>query len=377
MKRFSLILLTILMVAACKMEVEYCNVQHPHRGQVKFSFNWASEYTHRPKYMDVLAERVVNHTNPSYLFETTTFASGNDSTRILETPDSIDSLQYVNPADKNHHILHLRAGEYNFLAYNGHREGISMNGDTITEAVTNELDSLGPEYAGWRDRNPYSGYMVTADTMHLFSAKGHLDIPLDVVSDALYPLYIVPLTPQPLTQVVNINFTMKPKESGIVVEDITCCMSGVCNSMRISTREVFYRNQTYKVLYKPRFSQDPKYASSYSVQGKIRVPGILPSPSYTSITGPGVLQVNIHIRYTDSNNKVHHRILEGSINLRKTIETTPSLHLDEETGYAKQTKSEITLNIDNIMGLTYDKIESEADVNIDKWIDHTSIGIDF
>lgn len=373
MKRLSLILLTCLLAAACRMDVEYCNTPHPHRGHVKFNFNWSSQFTQHPQYMDVKAQRVVMHNY--YLFETTTLATGNDSTRVIESPDlDVDTLQLVNPADSGHHVLHLRAGEYEFLAYNGHREGFNMIGDTISEPITNDLGIVGPDYVGWRDRNPYSDYLVTADTLHLFSATGHVNIPLDITGD---PLYTINFTPRALTQVVNINFTMKPKESGIVVDSIICCMSGVCRSMLISTGEVFFREKTYKVLYKPTFSQDPKYMETFAVKGNIRVPGIVPSKSSGSSTGPGVLQVNIHIHFTDSKNVVHHRILEGSINLYNTLSQTPSLKMSEGGEMAIQTAPTITLNIDNIMQLTRNKIESEPDVNIDKWVDHTPIGVDF
>ena len=383
MKRIALILLVTMSLAACKMDVEYCTAPHPHRGHVKFNFNWPTNITERPKHMDVMAVRVVRDIR--YGFETTALATGNDSTRIIYSPDPEDTLSLVNPADSSHHVLHLRAGEYNMLAYNSAAEGFGFVPDStmmtsydladaiISEPVTNTLDSLDQSFWSWRDRNPYSGYLMADDNMHIFSAMAKLDIPLDVAGD---PLYTVTLTPRPLTQVVNIHFAMKPKESGIVVDDITCAISGVCRSMRLSTGEVIFRERTYKVLYKPTFSQESKYMGTYDVKGFVRVPGIVPNSTNSTSTGPGILQVNIHIHYTDNKGEVHYRTLEAGINLKNTLAATPSLKMRDDGNSAVQTAPEITLRIDDIMQLTHKNIESVPDVNIDKWVDHTPIGVD-
>lgn len=373
MKQLALIFLSIFFVTACKMDVDYCPIphSHSHKARVQFRFRWAEKYVQRPQYMDVDAERVVMHNY--YQFETTTLSAGNDSTCIRISPDPEDTLELVNPADSSHHILHLRAGEYKFLAYNGRREGVRVSGDTICESVTEDLNTFGSKYAGWRDRNPYSGYLFTADTLHLFRATATLNIPLDVSDD---PLYYVTLRPQSITQVVNINFSMKPKESGIVVEDVTCCMSGACYAVSLTTGAVYYQDKTYKVLYKPSFSTTSEHENVFHVKGSIRVPGLVSNRSASAHTGPGVLQVNIRIRYTDGQGNIQRRILEGSINLQQTLHKTPSLRADED-GRAMQTASEITLNIDDIMQLTHDKIESISGIDIDKWVDHTPIGVDF
>lgn len=374
MKQLALIYLSIFFVVACKMDVEYCEIphSHSHKARVQFCFDWAEKYIQRPQYMDVKAERVVMHN--FYKFETTTFPTGNDSTLIKDSPDPEDMLEFVNPADSFHHVLHLRAGEYNFLAYNGEREDVRISGDTISESITDDLNTFGDVYAGWRDRNPYSGYLVTADTLHLFRATANLNIPLDISDDRLF---YVTLRPQSITQVVNINFSMIPKESGIVVEDVTCCMSGACRAMLLSTAAVCYQDTTYKVLYKPTFSSTSEYRDTLSVKGRIRVPGIVSNRSASAHTGPGVLQVNIRICYTDGQGTIQRRILEGSINLQQTLHKTPSLCIDEDGRYAVQTSPVITLDIEDIMQLTHEKIESVPGINIDKWVDHTPIGVDF
>lgn len=370
MKQLTFILIAILFISACKMDVEYCDKSHPHKGRVQFCFNWAAQYAIHPQYMDVKAQRVVMHNN--YMFETTTFATGNDSTRIIETPDSTDSLIYVKSTDPTHHVLHLRAGEYTFLAYNGKREGFNMSGDTISEPITDDLATVGSEFIDFNDDDPHSQYLITANSKHLFSATANLNIPLDVSGD---PIYTVTFTPRPLTQDVNINFNIKPKESGIVVDKITCCISGVCRTMLISTREVFY-DRTYKVLYEPTFSQDSKYMADFGVKGSIRVPGIVPNSSPGATTGPGILQVKVYIHFNDGN-KIRYKTLTGVVNLYNLLAEAPSLAKSEQSNLAKQTKSEITLNIGSIMVITRSRIENDPDINIDKWVDKTNIGVDF
>lgn len=381
MKHTSLILLTLFLLAACKMDVEYCPAPHPHRGHLDPVFNWSSSYVAHPDSMNIVAQRVVNEV--TYLFTTSTKASGNQG-YIRQSPTFDEDTTYHIAAGSPNHVLHLRAGEYKLLAYNSESAGAKFVFDdsyfsthdlmeaVISDSICDAPEKVGAQYKGWLDRNHYSDYLYNADDMHIFSAMSSVIIPLDVKGD---PVYKCTFTPRPLTQLIKINFTMKPKESGIVVDDITCCMSGACRSIRLSTGEV-HTDKTYKVLYKPTFDKGTNYTASYAVQGSIRVPGLMPNPSDEASSGPGILQVNVHIHYPDKKNVVHYRVLQARINLFNTLKTTPSLKFDEQ-GVAKQTKAEITLNIDNIMGLTYDKIESIPDVGIDQWIDETPIGIDF
>lgn len=368
----ALCMLLLLMVTACDVNVELCEDVHPHQGVVDVTFDWSKrpEHTNAPEFMFLMSHRPLNSLR--YTYRVTTNPTDNIG-ELMKGPD-------VQIGDQ----ITMHGGDYNLFCFSAPEALFEDYEDLFGGNTTYNFDSIWvhmrpldhqplPDYYHWTDHNAYSSYLVGMDEFPVFSATTKISIPqLANVNKTNVKAH---LTPTSASQQVTIIYHCRPKEAGIRVDSIMSELSGIPNNMQISTRRMEV-DKTYKVLFRPTFTQTGFEASSdLRVEGHVFVPGVVRNNSAGTILGPGVLQTAIHITYTDAEGNEFRRVLQASINLYHALTKTPSIEYNTK-GQVVQARSSLTIEIDNVLGLTRDHIEVSGGIGEDQWHDNTIIEVE-
>ncbi len=355
-------------LVSCNPNVELCDVlgwengvlTHSHRAMVRYSFEWDGTQLHRPQRASVAWIRPIKRLK---------------GFRIL-------------PTDVVTKDTTFNGGEYEFTAYT-HVGNVSVfdgtafqnswtmdaaDMDVRYETTTDLNDSrYGGAYAGIRDRNPYSSYLLGADSASIYSASNRIEIPLQTnLADTIRgTFYDCKFRMQPVTQAITVQFAMD--EEGVVVDSVKCIMSGAGRSVHLASRVVNI-DVTYKVPFCPVSLR--RSGTRTDVQHTFHAPGLVRNQKPGAITGPGIMQVDVFAHYTDDEGVVHRPVLTAIINLYNALARTPSLVYNEQ-GEPRQSSRAITLTIGNAMKVTRTRIENSMDGGLDSWIDDSEIHIDY
>lgn len=359
--------LTAILVS-CNPDVELCDVlgwengvlTHSHRAMVRYSFEWESGQVHKPDRASVVWIRPIKRLK---------------GFRVLPTGVVTKDTTF-------------NGGEYEFTAYT-HVGDVDvfdgaafMNSWTMEAAdmevhyeTTNDLNDgrYRGAYAGIRDRNPYSSYLLGADSASIFTATNRVEIPLQTnLADTIRgTFYDCKFRMQPVTQAITVDFSMD--EVGVVIDSVKCIMSGAGRSVHLVSRVVNI-GTTYKVPFCPE--SFTRSGTRMNVRHTFHAPGLVRNQQSGAVTGPGILQVDVFAHYKDEDEVVHRPVLTAIINLYNILARTPSL-VYNELGEPRQSGRAITLTIGNAMKVTRTRIENSMDGGLDGWIDDSEIHIDY
>lgn len=365
--RFLLFFLTAILVS-CNPDVELCDVlgwengvlTHSHRAMVRYSFEWESNQLYKPENANVMWVRPVKRLK---------------GFRVLAT-DAVTKDTTFN------------GGEYEFTAYthigdvSAFESSAFLNSWTMESAdmevryeITDDLGDgqFGGAYAGIRDRNPYSSYLLGADSASIFAATNRIEIPLQTnLADTIRgTFYDCKFRMHPVTQSITVEFSMD--EDGVVIDSVKCLMSGAGRSVHLVS-QVVNIDATYKVPFCPESCT--RNGTRLNVRHTFHAPGLVRNQKSSAVTGPGIMQVDVFAHYTDDDGFVHKPVLTAIINMYNILARTPSL-VYNELGEPRQSERSITLAIGNAMKVTRTRIENSMDGGLDGWIDDSEIHIDY
>lgn len=370
------VVLPVLIMAAlvsCSPDVEYCDVigwelnengepvlTHSHRAMVRYSFQWDAGQSDIPDEVGMVWIRPVKR-QKAY--------------RSLRTDVVTSDTTFV-------------GGDYDFTAYTHLGDLSAFEGDDFIRDWTMETADMEVRYqtttdlydakyhgayAGIRDRNPYSSYLLGADTSSIFTASCHLSIPLQAnLADTIRGTYYdCKFRMHPVTQAVTVVFDMD--EVDVRIDSVKCIMSGAGRSVHLSS-QVVNIDTTYKVPFCPESLV--RSGTRLNARHTFHAPGLVRNIRSGAITGPGIMQVDVFAHYVDDEGRVHQPVLTAIINLYNILAATPSLVYNDK-GEPRQSRREITLAIGNAMKVTRTRIENSLDGGLDTWIDDSDIHIDY
>lgn len=370
--------IVMLLLQSCSIDSPLCRDEHPHQALLDVRYVWPAQTAGelRPDSMYLLASRAVYQ--QKYAYKTTALPSGNTG-RLLLGPDE------ARTTDTGLDSLLLHCGEYNIVTFNGDQEQLENNEsfkkfkenpdypiDDIWlgyEPLKDLSDYRDPVFREWNDHNSYSLYLDGMHSLPIFCGVAKVTIPN--TANAKRTKVVCEVVQKQVSQKFSVKFTCEPKEKGIVVDSCICEISGVVDSMQLSTRRLLV-DRTYKALF--RAEPDYKGAdakSRISVEGSVNVPGVVRNSSPGTVIGPGVLQVALYVHY-DIDGKTFKRILQASINLYKHLTDNPSVYKNE-LGHVLQKTPELKLEISNILHLYYDKIVPGDEFGAEVWHPYETI----
>lgn len=378
------------LISACSPDVELCDGNHPHRSYINFNFDWTKATTEqRPDSMIVVALRPVNFMKYGFLVGTELNAqSGRTEGQLLFPLSEQNVLEgavntnsgaaTTNLAEK--HDIWLRNGNYELVAYNGASDVFVDNSNILSDDEYATLNNLTLSYKShklqdghpafvnyslWSDRNPYSGY-VLGEVEPIYYAKSKLEVP---VSETSSHLVTAKFTPQNISQNVQITFTLNKLEEGIKVDSIEAELSGVAQTMKLSDATLT-AEQTYKVLFKPTLNEPDEFAATapMTIKGEINVTGVVGSESATSISGAGIMLVNVYAKVQEADGTLKRRLFKAGVNLYNILKSKPSVRFDSVTETYRQTTKNLRLTVQNPLQITSTEVMEDVNAKGDVWM---------
>lgn len=374
MKRNSvalILLVAALFISSCNEFVELCHTDHPHRAYVDFQYDWDKSYTRIPDSMHVLAYRRINDLR--YLMNTTT--KERDNTGVMLAP----AEEIVPDGMDGNTKLWLRSGKYEMLAFN-ELPGVITNQrpadyylayslpDDIVLAYKpykyiDQTKQLA-RYMSWIDANTYSEFVLNGD-MPIYYTQSLLEVP--VVDENPTNVVCRFDSLKIRNQFVDVNFRINPKDEGIIIDSIHAEMSGICSTITLGSG-ICNTEKTYKTLFTPEYIKTINQQAPLSVHGSFTTTGIMRAMSNTALVGPGIMQLNVHVRLIEGDRTIH-KMYRACINLYNTLTETPSIVYSYDVDGFVQAAQSITLNIDDVLSITREGILESQDTNIDRWKD--------
>lgn len=363
---------------ACNVaNLDLCQEEHPHKGQLIVDFDWSGLSTLKPDSMIVVAFRSVFRDKMASNWSTDK-ASGEKRLygRLISPRDVTERELYSNTIDAtpNRDSLYLPAGEWIIFCYTSNAPTIELTrqytediqaGDEMFFFQMPVADRLPEKYAYWYDRNPYGAWVdVTAQPSLCFASNA---LTVDEYADNAKD-YNVTLRPTTMAQNVTISFDAEVDDEDIVVDSIVCSMSGVAGFINLQTKELDIE-KTYQGIFKADIRKTQE--RQIHVSSTLHVPGIVRSTSHTLLQGPGILNVSVFIRYTDKNTVRRQRRLDGTTNLYWVMTDNPSVKYNED-GKVVQTCEKLQLHISSKLRISKGKLSNAEDA-LDSWVDETVI----
>lgn len=144
---------------------------------------------------------------------------------------------------------------------------------------------------------------------------------LYICSSPVYDIYpdtetSVPLSFKAVSLQLDVNFSIR-KEQGAepyVIDKVETELSGIPSRIDICSGNIDC-TETHKVTYTTTVPDNTYNTERLRCKGSMKVLSVIPPESSTATTGPGILQVHIHVTTQGGKRKVLH----GQINLNSTI----------------------------------------------------------
>lgn len=366
------ILLAIACCAtSCNEYVELCYTDHPHRAIIDFQYNWGKDIVNIPDSMKVLAYRRIN--NLRYTMSTTA-KEKNNTGRIISPIEEIDSAGM----DGNSKLW-LRNGKYEMFAFNeGSDELISQlpSDYNLSYTMPDEIimayksykyidqNERLARYMSWVDANTYSEFVLNGESP-IYYAQTYLEVPVAEVNPTQVVCKFDSIKIR--NQFVNVNFQINPKDEGIIIDSIHAEMSGICSAITLGSG-VCNTEKTYKTLFTPDYIQSTEKQAPLYVHSTFSCTGIVRAMNSSTLVGPGIMQLNVHVRLVEDGRTIH-KMYRACINLYNTLTKTPSIvYSYDKEGFVQAAQS-ITLNIEDVLSITREGILESDDTNIDRWKD--------
>lgn len=375
-------LLVALLLVGCT-KVDFCDVPlHPHTGMVRFNYQWESDSIERPDSMMVLANRIVNTWHAVYCTTADeTLNSGTchhghlDSGKYADDSLRVDSMG----------LFEVKQGDYQFVAFSGNSgieyfsyhnlpeycAGDSVHVDDIVIGYKEyrlSHPATGDLSMGWKNFNPYSGY-IASDVGPIY--VGDIS-PLTVYAD---DEVTVSFAPRSVTQKIGFSFTIG-KDSVVVVDSVIAEVSGIPSKINLDgtlyeSQDIYgnsFIDYTYKKLFGVRVEEESD--SIVKCYGEIDVIGLVSNkqPDYT--LGAGILQLAVYAHIINEDGELDHECLHARINLYHSLAamSPPLLRRNDEGKIVHGTKKGI-VEISHSLHINKDFIvdSGERDGEMDHW----------
>lgn len=296
------------------------------------------------------------------------------------TPDS-DKESAPKPAVPQTGTLtefQIRPGDYKFIAFRVNKEEMIYDDvDAYLHDETGEkhLQDIYVEYkvynkrdgnlrktlADWQDYNPYAQY-IQPDIRPVF----YDTLPARRIETG--STVTCKFTPRPVTQHIDINFTIKKKlnlvgkgkenDVRFIVDSVWVEMSGIPREINLANGYLKI-DRTCKVMTKADEIKDSETSTSVKVHGAIDVPSIVQNNTPDVSTGPGILQVIIFahsVSYDENGNVVpdpsesdgiakKKKKIQGKINLYNTLRNAKLMTVTSDGRHAIRNGAKGVLNI--------------------------------
>lgn len=272
----------------------------------------------------------------------------------------------------------IRPGDYKFVAFRVNKE--EMIYPDVDEYLTDEtgeksLQDIYVEYKvyqkrdenlrktlrDWQDYNPYAQY-IQPDIRPVF----YDTLPARRIETGR--TVTCKFTPRPVTQHIDINFTIQKKlnlvgkgkknDVRFFVDEVWMEMAGVPREINLSNGYLKI-DRTCKVMTRADEIKDSETSTSVKVHGAIDVPSIVQNNTPDVSTGPGILQVIIFahsVSYDENGNVVpdpsesdgiakKKKKIQGKINLYNTLRNANLITVTSDGRHAIRNGSKGVLNI--------------------------------
>lgn len=366
--------LAIVCLHGCdKANLDLCEGEHPHKGQLVVEYDWSAIKDGHPDSMVVVALRQIFRDKVLSNWASDVFA-GEKRCYGRFVSSAVNDDMYSRPmkAGQSRDSIFLPAGEWKISSYTSNPATLDCAKDYTQDILDDgsllvfkmvPVNSLPAKYDYWNVRNPSGRWVDASAKSSLCVADGTM-----VVDEYAYAKreYKVRLKPRRVAQKISIVFDAEVKETGITVDSIVCAVSGLSGIMNISTKELDIED-TYQAIFEPTVSK--KSNEVINVIGTIYAPGLVCSASQTLQTGPGILAVSVFVSYDDADNVHRHCRLDASCNLYGLLSTMPSLKTDKG-GKTVQSRTELNLSIRNRLLVYKDKLSNSGTAQ-GAWIDRT------
>ena len=366
MKNSSYILLFIVccLLYGCTEE-EMETAKSPYMGNLHFSTNGTS-----PDSLYLIAERIVNFTsyamahsvsrdNGHFIYNCPSSKSGKRNRKISVYPVQIGNYIVcgVNCSSKDFTSSYLEK-----ITTGGGSSNLLLEQRTYN-LTDKEILSKRPKGSivseRWNDNNAYSKY-ITPLTKEVVLANSLLyDVEKDKTTE-------IQLDTKIRSVKVNIRFTIKKdlKDEPFRITMVETELSGIPGKLEIHSGKADC-SETYKVFYNTKIDELDTYDNTQvKCAGEVNVLSLQLPKSVAMSSGPGILQIMVHVR-TQSGIK---KVLSGKINLYNTIKNA-KIAENLEGNMLRNLKDQATLDIkaDCIMSSSKMVTDISKVTGIDSW----------
>lgn len=414
-KHFILSTLAIIMACFCGActDAELCyDIEHPHRANVKFTFNWEKYETNAsqiPDSMFIIADRVFNSwkcglkVDPEtgqgrYLINGPNTNISNEESAETEEGTEIGDVAEDTEASNQTSDFKLRTGTFKLITFNmddteldysnvytymaDEKNQIKLQDLYVTYRSYSKKDpNLRKPTNYWVDYNQYSEYIQTEMPAVHFDTLESLEILARQNMECRF-------NPQPLTQDIEVIFRIHKKDGvPFVIDSVIAEMSGIPHKINLSNGYVDI-TKTYKMMFKLELEdedgnpiiEDNTERDLLTCRKHINVTGLVSSNSSEMTIGPGIMQVLIFATATSNSNGTEITIskkIQGKINLCNTINKAELIELTEDGQHARRSKLRGVLEIADELKIDGKNIiETEGDNKIDRWTSCEGIIVD-
>ncbi len=386
MQRF-LLLLTLVLVAACT-EIDICTEEyHPHFAHMNFEFDWSEFEGKQPDSIYIIAYRVINMWKSAIGVDTRTQTGYYLHNAPNEHLDTMKNLSSFN----------LPGGDYKFVAFNESKdEFIYTKIDSFPvdpKMSINELEISYKTYTisdmhankslpSWVDYNPYSKFIAPNVSTVVYDTIPTHQVHANENRTVKFKLH-------PVTQSIDIYFDVNKiiidSIGGIHkfrVDSIYGEMSGIPFILNVSSGYIDIR-RTCKVMFRCHMidakgnviTDNDNNTAQLHYKGTISVPTIVKNMSPTIITGPGIMQVIISCSTANPDYPVNstkervHKTFQGIINLYHSLDSAHCYDLTRDrqhaiqNGFHKELRIVKPLEVDGLKVLE----ENEEAGGLDVW----------
>ena len=390
-------IITACLCGACT-DAELCyDIEHPHKGNARFAFNWStgnSQGNNVPDSMFVIADRIFNSWKCGLKADSKT----GEGRYLINEPETKVEGESDNATAEATKDFRLRTGTYKMVTFNmddtelDYSDVYTYMNDRKNEFKLQDIyvkyksyhkndPALRKPTEVWVDYNPYSQYIqaempaVFFDTLESVGVIHNKDI-------------LCSFTPEPLTQDIEISFRIqKLGTTPFIVDSVIAEMSGIPHKVNLSNGYIDI-TKTYKMMFKLNmedtngtpFEDDNTARKQLVCRKSINVTTIVGSNSGSMTSGPGIMQVLIFATAIDNSTGTEFKVkkkIQGKINLCNTINAANLIEHTDDGQHARRRGSKGKLQIGTPLRIDGKTItEEEEDNSIDQWKTCSGIIVD-